>query len=188
MQKYANYRSQRDELRCAIYSSRLKSLFRFCCCCCCGCPCGYRCYYENRLNHLKSLSNLSARDSAAGSEPRPRQCRSNICTENRCSQSTKVTLWEAPREAAVWSRKCVRERGTLVCLPLLHNFCTLDCHLKWVKRCNCCNADKLATLTVVAGTNNECGVRVGVPGTAVLQVPDSVWFAPCAHRQVMSKQ
>lgn len=26
----------------------------------------------------------------------------------------------------------------------VHNFCTLDCHLKQVKRCNCCNADKLA--------------------------------------------
>lgn len=39
----------------------------------------------------------------------------------------------------------------------MHNFCTLDCHLKRVKLCNCCNADKLAKRS-----GKEKGVQLGV--------------------------
>lgn len=40
----------------------------------------------------------------------------------------------------------------------VHNFCTLDCHLKQVKRCNCCNADKLAK----GSGQRRCGSRIRV--------------------------
>lgn len=48
----------------------------------------------------------------------------------------------------------------------VHNFCTLDCHLKQVKRCNCCNADKLAKGSELQrhgrGKEKGRGVQLGV--------------------------